>query len=210
MTNITITLKAMQDSMPRSLSRNDTANFTLGDIQKEVNEICAWFDKIWPGDKSMVAKHIPVSWTQKVKNAVGTTHRQRINGIYRYSISFGQNFMKTTTVQGFHSTILHECLHCIETNDQDGWSHTGLWKERAAIISRVTPYQIHRIVDPHEITPEYQKIMQASYKYKISCECGWACYRQRITKSLKEIARGSTQYSCPICRSNKLTVRSLM
>ncbi len=210
MTNINISLKNMQDSMPKCLSRTDTADFSIVDIQKEVNEICAWFDRIWPGDKLMVAKHIPVSWSKKVKNAVGTTSRRRINGVYNYSISFGQNFMQNTTAQGFHSTILHECLHCIETNTQDGWSHTGLWKERAAIISQVTPYKIHRTVDPHEITPEYQKIIQASYKYKIGCVCGWACYRQRASSSLKEIAKGSTHYSCPICGSNKLSVRSLM
>ena len=33
-----------------SLSRTDTKTMAIQDIQKEVDEICVWFDQMWPFD----------------------------------------------------------------------------------------------------------------------------------------------------------------
>ena len=160
-----------------SLSRTDTKTMTIQDIQKEVDEICVWFDQMWPFDKSMVDKHIPVSWMTK----------SPLN------------------------TILHECLHCIEYQGRDGWSHTGLWKERALDITNRTPFDIKRTVQQNEVTPEYRKILMAKYKYNIVCECGWNCPRQRMSKSVKEIASGKPcGYYCPKCGSKNLKVINLV
>ena len=189
-----------------SLSRTDTKTMTIQDIQKEVDEICVWFDQMWPFDKSMVAKKIPVSWMKRSTKTVGRASRKRVMGIYRYSIEFSREFLHATTPIGFHSTILHECLHCIESGNRDGWSHTGLWKERAEMITRTTPFDINRAVQENEITPEYQKIMMAKYKYKVVCTCGWECPRQRMTQSLRDIANGNKNgwYCCPKCASRDL------
>lgn len=189
-----------------SLSRTDTKTMTIQDIQKEVDEICVWFDQMWPFDKSMVAKKIPVSWMKRSTKTVGRASRKRVMGIYRYSIEFSREFLHATTPTGFHSTILHECLHCVESGNRDGWSHTGLWKERAERITRTTPFDINRTVQENEITPEYQKIMMARYKYKVVCTCGWECPRQRMTQSLRDIANGNKNgwYYCPKCASRDL------
>ena len=185
---------------------------TIQDIQKEVDEICVWFDQMWPFDKSMVAKHIPVSWMKRSTKTVGRASRRRVGGIYKYSIEFSKEFLNATTPVGFHSTILHECLHCIEYNGRDGWSHTGLWKSRAIDITNRTPFDINRTVQKSEITPEYQKIMMAKYKYNIVCECGWSCPRQRISDSVREIANGNLRkrYYCPKCGSKNLKVINLV
>lgn len=195
-----------------SLSRTDTKTMTIQDIQKEVDEICVWFDKMWPFDKSMVAKHIPVSWMKRSSRSVGRASRSRIMGVYKYSMEFSKEFLQATTPTGFHSTILHECLHCVESGNRDGWSHTGLWKERAETLTRTTPFDINRTVQQSEITPEYQKIMLARYKYKVVCTCGWEYPRQRMSKSVKYIANGNKGgwYSCPICASRDLKVINLM
>ena len=195
-----------------SLSRTDTKTMTIQDIQKEVDEICVWFDQMWPFDKSMVAKHIPVSWMKRSTKTVGRASRRRVGGVYKYSIEFSKEFLNATTPVGFHSTILHECLHCIEYNGCDGWSHTGLWKSRAIDITNRTPFDINRTVQQNEITPEYQKIMMAKYKYNIVCECGWSCPRQRISDSVREIANGNLRkrYYCPKCGSKNLKVINLV
>ena len=195
-----------------SLSRTDTETMTIQDIQKEVDEICVWFDQMWPFDKSMVAKKIPVSWMKGSSKTVGRASRRRVGGVYKYSIEFSKEFLNATTPVGFHSTILHECLHCIEYNGRDGWSHTGLWKSRAIDITNRTPFNINRTVQKSEITPEYQKIMMAKYKYNIVCECGWSCPRQRISDSVREIANGNLRkrYYCPKCGSKNLKVINLV
>ena len=195
-----------------SLSRTDTKTMTIQDIQKEVDEICVWFDQMWPFDKSMVDKHIPVSWMKRSSKTVGRASRRRVGGVYKYSIEFSKEFLNATTSVGFHSTILHECLHCIEYNGRDGWSHTGLWKSRAIDITNRTPFDINRTVQKSEITPEYQKIMMAKYKYNIVCECGWSCPRQRISDSVREIASGNLRkrYYCPKCGSKNLKVINLV
>ena len=195
-----------------SLSRTDTKTMTIQDIQKEVDEICVWFDQMWPMDKSMVAKHIPVSWMKRSTKTVGRASRRRVGGVYKYSIEFRKEFLNATTPVGVHSTILHECLHCIEYNGRDGWSHTGLWKSRAIDITNRTPFDINRTVQKSEITPEYQKIMMAKYKYNIVCECGWSCPRQRISDSVREIANGNLRkrYYCPKCGSKNLKVINLV
>lgn len=195
-----------------SLSRTDTKTMTIQDIQKEVDEICVWFDQMWPFDKSMVAKKIPVSWMKSSSKTVGRASRRRVGGVYKYSIEFSKEFLNATTPVGFHSTILHECLHCIEYDGRDGWSHTGLWKSRAIDITNRTPFDINRTVQKSEITPEYQKIMMAKYKYNIVCECGWSCPRQRISDSVREIANGNLRkrYYCPKCGSRNLKVINLV
>lgn len=195
-----------------SLSRTDTKTMTIQDIQKEVNEICVWFDQMWPFDKPMVAKHIPVSWMKRSTKTVGRASRRRVRGVYKYSIEFSQKFLHATTPTGFHSIILHECLHCVESGNRDGWSHTGLWKDRAIDITNRTPFDIKRTVQQNEITPEYQKIMMAKYKYSIVCECGWSCPRQRISDSVREIANGNLckRYYCPKCGSKNLKVINLV
>lgn len=195
-----------------SLSRTDTKTMTIQDIQKEVDEICVWFDQMWPFDKSMVAKKIPVSWMKSSSKTVGRASRRRVGGVYKYSIEFSKEFLNATTPVGFHSTILHECLHCIEYDGHDGWSHTGLWKSRAIDITNRTPFDINRTVQKSEITPEYQKIMMAKYKYNIVCECGWSCPRQRISDSVREIANGNLRkrYYCPKCGSKELKVINLV
>lgn len=189
-----------------SLSRTNTKTMTIQDIQKEVDEICVWFDKMWPFDKSMVAKHIPVSWMKRSSKTVGRASRRKVCGVYKYSMEFSEEFLHTTTPIGFHSTILHECLHCIESMGRDGWSHTGLWKERADMLTRTTPFDINRTVQENEITPEYQRIMMARYKYKVVCACGWECPRQRMTQSLRDIANGNKNgwYYCPKCGSRDI------
>ena len=160
----------------------------------------------------MVAKHIPVSWMKRSTKTVGRASRRRVGGVYKYSIEFSKEFLNATTPVGFHSTILHECLHCIEYNGRDGWSHTGLWKSRAIDITNRTPFDINRTVQKSEITPEYQKIMMAKYKYNIVCECGWSCPRQRISDSVREIANGNLRkrYYCPKCGSKNLKVINLV
>lgn len=195
-----------------SLSRTDTKTMTIQDIQKEVDEICVWFDQMWPFDKSMVDKHIPVSWMKRSSKTVGRASRRKVGGVYKYSIEFSKEFLNATTPVGFHSTILHECLHCIEYNGRDGWSHTGLWKSRVIDITNRTPFDINRTVQKSEITPEYQKIMMAKYKYNIVCECGWSCPRQRISDSVREIANGNLRkrYYCPKCGSKNLKVINLV
>lgn len=195
-----------------SLSRTDTKTMTIQDIQKEVDEICVWFDKMWPFDKSMVAKHIPVSWMKRSSRSVGRASRRRVMGVYKYTMEFSKEFLQNTTPTGFHSTILHECLHCVESGSRDGWSHTGLWKERAILLSNITPFDINRTVQQNEITPEYQKIMMARYKYKVVCDCGWECPRQRMTQSLRDIANGNKNgwYYCPICASRNIKVINLI
>lgn len=194
-----------------SLSRTDTKTMTIQDIQKEVDEICVWFDQMWPMDKSMVDKHIPVSWMTKSVKAVGRACRKRVAGIYKYSIEFSQEFLHATNPVGFHSTILHECLHCVESISRNGWGHTGLWKERAIKLSNITPFDIKRTVQQNEVTPEVRKIMMAKYKYNIVCECGWNCPRQRMSKPVKEIASGKPYgYYCPKCGSKNLKVINLV
>lgn len=195
-----------------SLSRTDTKTMTIQDIQKEVDEICVWFDQMWPFDKSMVAKKIPVSWMKGSSKTVGRASRRRVGGVYKYSIEFSKEFLNATTPVGFHSTILHECLHCIEYNGRDGWSHTGLWKSRAIDITNRTPFDINRTVQKSEITPEYQKIMMAKYKYKIVCDCGWECPRQRMSQSFRYIADGNKngRYYCPNCGSKNLKAINLV
>lgn len=194
-----------------SLSRTDTKTMTIQDIQKEVDEICVWFDQIWPMDKSMVDKHIPVSWMTKSVKAVGRACRKRVAGNYKYSIEFSQEFLHATNPVGFHSTILHECLHCVESVSRNGWGHTGLWKERAIKLSNITPFDIKRTVQQNEVTPEVRKIMMAKYKYNIVCECGWSCPRQRMSKPVKEIASGKPYgYYCPKCGSKNLKVINLV
>ena len=195
-----------------SLIRTDIKTMTIQDIQKEVDEICAWFDMMWPFDKSLVAKKIPVSWMEKDKKAVGQASRRRVNGVYKYSIVFGKTYMQNATVTGFHSTILHEVLHCIENGNRDGWSHTGLWKERAAIISRITPYQISRCVQASEITPEYQKIQMAKKRYAIACEdCDYTANYQRKGKIFQYVEKGNAYgfYMCPKCGSAHLKAKYL-
>lgn len=195
-----------------SLSRTDTKTMTIQDIQKEVDEICVWFDQMWPFDKSMVSKHIPVSWMKRSSKTVGRASRKKVMGVYKYSMEFSQEFLHATTPTGFHSTILHECLHCIESGNRDGWSHTGLWKSRAIDITNRTPFDINRTVQQNEITPEYQKIMMARYKYKVVCSCGWECPRQRMTQSLRDIANGNKNgwYYCPKCASRNIKVVTLV
>ena len=194
-----------------SLSRTDTKTMTIQDIQKEVDEICIWFDQMWPMDKSMVDKHIPVSWMTKSVKAVGRTYRKRVAGTYKYSIEFSQEFLHATNPIGFHSTILHECLHCVEHQGRDGWGHKGLWKERAIKLSNITPFDIKRTVQKNEVTPEYRQILMAKYKYNIVCECGWNCPRQRMSKPVKEIASGKPYgYYCPVCGSRNLKVINLI
>ena len=195
-----------------SLSRTDTKTMTIQDIQKEVDEICVWFDQMWPFDKSMVDKHIPVSWMKRSTKTVGRASRRKVGGVYKYSIEFSKEFLNATTPVGFHSTILHECLHCIEYNGRDGWSHTGLWKSRAIDITNRTPFDINRTVQQDEITPEYQKIMMARYKYKVICGCGWECPRQRMTQSLRDIANGNKNgwYYCPKCGSRDIKLVTLV
>lgn len=195
-----------------SLSRTDTKTMAIQNIQKEVDEICVWFDQMWPFDKSMVDKHIPVSWMKRSTKIVGRASRKRVCGVYKYSMEFSKEFFHATTPTGFHSTILHECLHCIESGNRDGWSHTGLWKDRAIDITNRTPFDIKRTVQQDEITPEYQKIMMAKYKYNIVCECGWSCPRQRISDSVREIANGNLRkrYYCPKCGSRNLKVINLV
>lgn len=194
-----------------SLSRIDTKTMTIQDIQKEVDEICVWFDQMWPMDKSMVDKHIPVSWMTKSVKAVGRACRKRVAGNYKYSIEFSQEFLHATNPVGFHSTILHECLHCVESVSRNGWGHTGLWKERAIKLSNITPFDIKRTVQQNEVTPEVRKIMMAKYKYNIVCECGWNCPRQRMSKPVKEIASGKPYgYYCPKCGSKNLKVINLV
>ena len=194
-----------------SLSRTDTKTMTIQDIQKEVDEICVWFDQMWPMDKSMVDKHIPVSWMTKSIKAVGRACRKKVAGNYKYSIEFSQEFLHATNPVGFHSTILHECLHCVESVSRNGWGHTGLWKERAIKLSNITPFDIKRTVQQNEVTPEVRKIMMAKYKYNIVCECGWNCPRQRMSKSVKEIASGKPYgYYCPKCGSKNLKVINLV
>lgn len=194
-----------------SLSRTDTKTMTIQDIQKEVDEICVWFDQMWPMDKSMVDKHIPVSWMTKSVKAVGRACRKRVAGNYKYSIEFSQEFLHATNPVGFHSTILHECLHCVESVSRNGWGHTGLWKERAIKLSNIIPFDIKRTVQQNEVTPEVRKIMMAKYKYNIVCECGWNCPRQRMSKPVKEIASGKPYgYYCPKCGSKKLKVINLV
>lgn len=194
-----------------SLSRTDTKTMTIQDIQKEVDEICIWFDQMWPMDKSMVDKHIPVSWMTKSVKAVGRACRKRVAGNYKYSIEFSQEFLHATNPVGFHSTILHECLHCVESVSRNGWGHTGLWKERAIKLSNITPFDIKRTVQQNEVTPEVRKIMMAKYKYNIVCECGWSCPRQRMSKPVKEIASGKPYgYYCPKCGSKNLKVINLV
>lgn len=194
-----------------SLSRTDTKTMTIQDIQKEVDEICVWFDQMWPMDKSMVDKHIPVSWMTKSVKAVGRACRKRVAGNYKYSIEFSQEFLHATNPVGFHSTILHECLHCVESVSRNGWGHTGLWKERAIKLSNITPFDIKRTVQQNEVTPEVRKIMMAKYKYNIVCECGWNCPRQRMSKPVKEIASGKPYgYYCPKCGSKNLKVINLV
>lgn len=194
-----------------SLSRTDTKTMTIQDIQKEVDEICVWFDQMWPMDKSMVDKHIPVSWMTKSVKAVGRACRKRVAGNYKYSIEFSQEFLHATNPVGFHSTILHECLHCVESVSRNGWGHTGLWKERAIKLSNITLFDIKRTVQQNEVTPEVRKIMMAKYKYNIVCECGWNCPRQRMSKPVKEIASGKPYgYYCPKCGSKNLKVINLV
>lgn len=195
-----------------SLSRTDTKTMTIQDIQKEVDEICVWFDQMWPFDKSMVAKKIPVSWMKGSSKTVGRASRRRVGGVYKYSIEFSKEFLNATTPVGFHSTILHECLHCVEYNGRNGWSHTGLWKSRAIDITNRTPFDINRTVQKSEITPEYQKIMMAKYKYKIVCDCGWECPRQRMSQSFRYIANGNQngRYYCPQCGSKNLKAINLV
>lgn len=210
--NYTMSANLNYKNFVPSLSRTDTKTMTIQDIQKEVDEICVWFDQMWPMDKSMVAKHIPVSWMKRSTKAVGRASRRRVGGVYKYSIEFSKEFLNATTPVGFHSTILHECLHCIEYNGRDGWSHTGLWKSRAIDITNRTPFDINRTVQKSEITPEYQKIMMAKYKYNTVCECGWSCPRQRISDSVREIANGNLRkrYYCPKCGSKNLKVINLV
>lgn len=199
-----------------SLSRTDTKTMTIQDIQKEVDEICVWFDQMWPMDKSMVDKHIPVSWMKRSSaKSVGRTYRRRIGGVYKgvytYTIELNRELLTAMNPVGFHSTILHECLHCVESVNRDGWSHTGLWKERAIKLSNITPFDIKRTVQRDEVTPEYQKILMSKYKYNIVCECGWSCPRQRMSKPVKEIASGKPYgYYCPKCGSKNLKVINLV
>lgn len=195
-----------------SLSRTDTKTMTIQDIQKEVDEICVWFDQMWPMDKSMVAKKIPVSWMKRFSSkSVGRAYRKRVGGVYKYTIELSKEFLNAMNPMGFHSTILHECLHCVESVNRDGWSHTGLWKERAIKLSNITPFDIKRTVQRNEVTPEYQKILMSKYKYNIVCDCGWSCPRQRMSKAVKEIASGKPYgYYCPICGSRNLKVINLV
>ena len=209
--NYTMSANLNYKNFVPSLSRTDTKTMTIQDIQKEVDEICVWFDQMWPMDKSMVAKHIPVSWMTKSMKAVGRACRKRVSGTYKYSIEFSQEFLHATNPVGFHSTILHECLHCVESISSNGWGHTGLWKERAIKLSNITPFNINRTVQENEVTPEVQKIMMAKYKYNIVCECGWNCPRQRMSKPVKEIASGKPYgYYCPKCGSKNLKVINLV
>lgn len=199
-----------------SLSRTDTKTMTIQDIQKEVDEICVWFDQMWPMDKSMVDKHIPVSWMKRSSaKSVGRAYRRRIGGVYKgvytYTIELNRELLTAMNPMGFHSTILHECLHCVESVNRDGWSHTGLWKERAIKLSNITPFDIKRTVQRDEVTPEYQKILMSKYKYNIVCDCGWNCPRQRMSKAVKEIASGKPYgYYCPVCGSRNLKVINLV
>lgn len=195
-----------------SLTRTDTKTMTIQDIQKEVDEICVWFDLMWPFDKSLVAKKISVSWMEKDIKTVGRASRRWVNGAYKYSIIFGKAYMQNVTATGFHSTILHEVLHCIESGHRDGWSHTGLWKERAAIISRITHIQISRCVQASEITPEYQKIQMAKQRYSIVCEdCDYTANYQRKGKIFQYIEKGNAYgfYMCPKCGGSHLKAKYL-
>lgn len=209
--NYTMSANLNYKNFVPSLSRTDTKTMTIQDIQKEVDEICVWFDQMWPMDKSMVDKHIPVSWMTKSIKAVGRACRKRVTGTYKYSIEFSQEFLHATNPVGFHSTILHECLHCVESVSRNGWGHTGLWKERAIKLSNITPFDIKRTVQQNEVTPEVRKIMMTKYKYNIVCECGWNCPRQRMSKPVKEIASGKPYgYYCPKCGSKNLKVINLV
>lgn len=209
--NYTMSANLNYKNFVPSLSRTDTKTMTIQDIQKEVDEICVWVDQMWPMDKSMVDKHIPVSWMTKSIKAVGRACRKRVTGTYKYSIEFSQEFLHATNPVGFHSTILHECLHCVESVSRNGWGHTGLWKERAIKLSNITPFDIKRTVQQNEVTPEVRKIMMTKYKYNIVCECGWNCPRQRMSKPVKEIASGKPYgYYCPKCGSKNLKVINLV
>ena len=152
--------------IPKSFSRTDTANYTLDDIRKEVNEICVWLDYMWGHEKKMQNVQFRVGWNEKPRpKSLGLCHK---DSDYKYVLTFSHRYFEAALPRGVHEVILHEVLHATK----NGMKHTGEWKSKANYVSNFTEFKVTRCVNPEDAPAWYAQETAAQLggaKYQVYC-----------------------------------------
>lgn len=190
--------------IPQSFSRKDTANYTLDDIRKEVNEICVWLDYIWGHEKQMQKVQFYLQWNEKPRpKSIGLCHRDHE---YKYVLTFSHRYFEVALPKGVHEVILHEVLH----TTKDGMKHTGEWKYKANYVSNFTEFKVTRCIREEDAPAWFAKEASAQLggiKYQIICpDCNKiVATRARACK----LTQNPQRYRCAVCGCRNLQIKTL-
>lgn len=184
----------MNITIQKNSLRLDTFNYTLTDIQAEIDEDINILVSL--GCNDLKKKSITAKYGTQLK-CYGST--RKTNG--KYAISINEQYLRVGDPKDVHNTIMHEVIHCV-----DGcMNHGDKWKRIAAQVnSRFDFTPIQRTGDDKA----YDAFLETKYKYKITCnKCGHEYKYLRKTKTFDECKCGKRM--CGVCRSTDFTCEEI-
>lgn len=176
--------------------RKDTKNYTLADIQAEIEEDVQLLLLI--GYNSVLTNIYTCTLNSRAKRRLGRCTRIGEN---RYEISINSEYLKMASPESVHNTIMHEVIHSIK----GCMNHGPKWKKAAEDVNENYKFtEISRVANLKE-DKEYQNHIQSKYKYTIECQkchTKWNYFRK--TKTYNACKSGRAHCSCGsrnfICR----------
>ena len=168
--------------------RKDTKNYTLVDIQAEINEDVLLLSQI--GYTDVTHNTYDCEINSRAVRRLGRCTRLAPNW---YSISINSEYLKRAEPESIHNTIMHEVIHSVS----GCMNHGAKWKKVADEVN--ANYQFTPISRTHNLKEDkdYDNYIKGRYKYAIECtQCHskWNFFRK--TKTYNACKSGRAHCSC--------------
>lgn len=139
--------------------------------------------------------HYPrsVDYNSKFTSTLGRVTRYR-SGIY-YRMAFCQKYFEVGDNINLHSTIAHECIHCVE----GCFDHGEKFKRIALILNATFGLTISRTTtDVNYAACRVERSAKVEYVCKCT-NCGPLCTRKKMCNLVRGVKENPNRYRCPIC-----------
>lgn len=183
--------------------REDTGLFTNEDIQKEVNQCLLvltekFHAKLYCPMEKITAKIDEKLRDSKVCGRCNYSGSTKLH-VSRITITINSKYLAVGEPDNIHSTIMHECIHCIIGCD----NHRSKFQYYAKLVNAI--YGLN--VATHTVDKAFMmyraQILDSKIKYIITCKkCGAQTKYQRKTGIVQDIEWAQQNNIEPMCYCN--------
>lgn len=191
-----------------SLKSNETKNYTIEDIRKEVEIIRDYLNSQLGANPGEV---VEIKWNNRFTKVLGRTTRKRDftkPGVqYKFILEFNQKYFRYEDTDQVRNTIWHECIHLC-----DGcFDHGKKFKTIAEHLNFAFGTNIERVNTNASKYSAQLAFEKPKIKHEIYCnDCGrYLGSYKNVTQKVMDIARKTNKYICPFCKTHNMRVTNL-